>query len=174
MPIPVQWNWSSLMEFSHILICYPHLYFVFICIALHSVFEPGQHSNRKLKLLFIIKNWKNQVLSGGLYLSQYRKQENWTITFSDSWWSEKHQNQWSRTGDMLLCWQNLPPTLPIMQLNHSALSQRFGCVTLELRSRQWFFFHLKHLIRLHTSSLSQFYPRPVYRPSGCKIAAVLL
>lgn len=58
MPIPVQWNWSSLMEFSHILICYPHLYFVFICIALQSVFEPGQHSNRTLKLLFIIKNGK--------------------------------------------------------------------------------------------------------------------
>lgn len=163
------------MEFSHILICYPHLYFVFICIALHSVFEPGQHSNRTLKLLLIIKNWKNQVLSGGLYLSEHRKRRTELLKrFQIHDGQKKHQNQWSRTGDMLLCWQNLPPTLPIMQLDHSALSQSFGCVTLELRSRQWFFFHLKHLIRLHTSSLSQFYPRAVYRPSVCKIAAVLL
>lgn len=163
------------MEFSHILICYPHLYFVFICIALQSVFEPGQHSNRTLKLLFIIKNWKKAgVIRWVVSESVQKKGELNYNVFQIHDGQKKHQNQWSRTGDMLLCWQNLPPTLPIMQLNHSALSQRFGCVTLELRSRQWFFFHLKHLIRLHTSSLSQFYPRPVYRPSVCKIAAVLL
>lgn len=163
------------MEFSHTLICYPHLYFVVICIALQSVFEPGQHSNRTLKLLFIIKNWKKAgVIRWVVSESVQKKGELNYNVFQIHDGQKKHQNQWSRTGDMLLCWQNLPPTLPIMQLDHSALSQSFGCVTLELRSRQWFFFHLKHLIRLHTSSLSQFYPRPVYRPSVCKIAAVLL
>lgn len=163
------------MEFSHILICYPHLYFVFICIALQSVFEPGQHSNRTLKLLFIIKNWKKSgVIRWVVSESVQKKGELNYNVFQIHDGQKKHQNQWSTTGDMLLCWQNLPPTLPIMQLDHSALSQSFGCVTLELRSRQWFFFHLKHLIRLHTSSLSQFYPRAVYRPSVCKIAAVLL